>query len=161
METTLSKPFSRARLLLLLLQKVMGSTLMTLCIHSKNSQVWFFLKLFLVLFIRHSLLLNLRITHTHLEREWHISLTLLSSETKALKKNIRTMLDTFKYALQQNAMPCFKLIPAPPPSWGEKYTILNQSTLWSAPCACLVPATKTQAFYLSFKVWQKKFGGWD
>lgn len=68
------------------------------------------------------------------------------------------MLDTFKYALQQNARHCFKLIPAPPPSWGEKYTILNQSTLWSAPCACLVPATKTQAFHLSFKVAEEVWG---
>lgn len=58
---------------------------------------------------------------------------------------------------------CYVLFQAdvPPPPLGEKYTILNQSTLWSAPCACLVPAATTQAFHLCFKVWQKECGGWE
>lgn len=48
-----------------------------------------------------------------------------------------------------------------PSSLGEKYTILNQSTLQPAPCTCLVPAATTEAFHLCFKVWQKECGGWE
>lgn len=72
------------------------------------------------------------------------------------------------YALQQNAMYCFKLIPVPPPSLGEKYTILNQSTLCRLPVLAWCQQPKRKPFISASKcgrgVWGmgvgKKGGGW-